>query len=276
MLNKKLRTLLFIVGFAVLNVAPAGAVVFTNPALPAPSAQNLSVSPQGVYNKGGAAITGSIIQSAIGTPSAPVVTPVCSGTCATTWTYYCVALDANGKETIPSASAATTVGPATLSAANYNTVKCGGKAGALAWIILKADTSHAAYSCYSESGQACTITDDGTVSATAFTYTAQTVDQTGISSSTLLSATNLKTGVNATGCLTSGLLPGSCAEPTVTFAAPFADTSYFVACSCTGATVGAPVVQGLTKAASGVQVMLGSLASVTSQCATVSCLAYHP
>lgn len=218
--------------------------------------------------RGGATVVGSIVQTAVGTPNAPTVTNV--GTAgSTSMTYYCVGSDVNGNDTINSSSTVNTTSNATLTATNYNIIQCGGKVGAVLYKILKADTSHLLSTCNAnKDGGQCEVVDNSTTAGTA--YTAQTVDQTAN-----LTSTNMKAVTTVTGCLTAGTLAATCAEPTATFAAPFADTNYRVACSCVG-VVGVPSIVSVAKGASGVQVTILGETAATAQCATVECIAYHP
>lgn len=252
---------------------PAGAVVWTMPSLPPVGATDQSLTTQGIISNGGQTTVGSHVQTAIGTPSAPTMTT--NGTAgATSITYACTGVDINEQATIPSATAAITTANATLSTTNSVNITCPGKTGALAFLIHKVDTSHVLGICYTTSGAPCTFVDDGSV-ATTFTYTPNTVDQTAYTSVPALTATNLKPVTTVTGCLTSGVVDNTCAEPTASFAVPFADANYRVACSCV-TPVGVPVISSVSKGASGVQVTIASLTAATAQCGTVECVAYHP
>lgn len=142
----------------------------------------------GVVNgNGGVQSTGSLAVVASGTPATGTVTV--SGTPgSTTYTYYCVGLDANfggaydglvynQGETKASSSFTTTTGNATLSSTNFNTVFCPGQAGAVGFRVLKADTSHSLGTCYTSPGAGCSVVDNTTGAGTA--YTVNTVDYTG-------------------------------------------------------------------------------------------------
>lgn len=176
-------------------VAGVFSVVFL--ATTAIAALSLNVSPTGVANNtqtiggigsnGGLQELGSSSTLPIGTPTAPTVTN--NGTAgASSLIYYCVATDINGNDSIPSSSTTNTTSNATLSATNYNLVFCPGKAGAVQFKILKADTTHTIGNCYANSqGAGCGLNDIGQ-SSTAYAgvtngatlATANTVDQTGV------------------------------------------------------------------------------------------------
>lgn len=258
-----------------LSLAPlqAHAVVWTMPTIPPVGATDQSLTTQGIISNGGQTTVGSHVQSAIGTPSAPTMTT--NGTAGvTSIVYACTGVDINEQATIPSATATITTANATLTTTNSVNITCPGKVGALAFLIHKVDTSHVLGICYTTSGAPCTYVDDGSV-ATTFTYTPNTVDQTGYTTVPALTATNLKAVTTVTGCLTSGVIDNTCAEPTATFAAAFADANYRVSCSCV-TPVGVPVISSVGKTASGVQVTIASLTAATAQCGTVECNAYHP
>lgn len=186
------RNLLAVITLVLALPGLAGAVVWTNPTMPATGPTNLSVPAQGVYNAGGGTWTGSFTQAAIGTPSAPTVTT--NGTAgSTSLVYACTALDANGNATIPSGTTTITTANATLTTTNSVNITCGGQVGALAYLIHKVDTSHVLASCYTNSNNSCTVIDNGSV-ATTFTYTPNTVDATalisGASNGVLAGSTN--------------------------------------------------------------------------------------
>jgi hypothetical protein len=262
---------------------------------------------QSTQINGGQTLNGSLYQNPLGTPSAPTITQV--GTAgSTSYTYYCVAQDVNAAsaggagETVPSASATTTTGNATLSSTNYNVVQCGGTVGAVSYRVLKANNSHSLGVCQaSSSGGYCSVIDKTTGAGTA--YTANSADQTGnlttggpatVSGNLTVNGTvttsggtlpNQQTIVRQTTvCSTSGASNAVCGEPTIT-GLPFADTNYSVACSCvglptTGSGVG-PWVQYVIKAAatggvaSNAQVFIGGTAQGTNSCVEVDCNFWH-
>lgn len=76
---------------------------------------------------------------ALAAPGAPTVTPV-GATGTTSYTYYVVALDRNGRRTQASASGSTSTGSATFSSADYNTISWTAVPGAVGYDVLKGDT----------------------------------------------------------------------------------------------------------------------------------------
>lgn len=77
---------------------------------------------------------------ALATPGAPAVSP--QGTAGTTsYTYYVIAKDRNGKRTTASAAGSTTTGNATLSATNFNRISWTAVPGAVSYDVLKGNTS---------------------------------------------------------------------------------------------------------------------------------------
>jgi hypothetical protein len=172
-----LTAIAFVLVFLIVLANNARATVWTMPALPSPGSQNNVINSNGAVNTGGATIIGSVAVSAIGTPSAP--TFVVNGTAgSTSIVYACTGVDINGNATIPSATATVSTANATLSTTNSVSITCPGKKGAVAFLIHKVDTSHVLGICYTTGATGCTFTDDGTI-ATTFTYTPNTVDQTG-------------------------------------------------------------------------------------------------
>jgi hypothetical protein len=128
-----------------------------------------------INSTGGLQSIGSITVVGLGTPTAGSVTN--GGTAgSTTYTYYCVGQDINSNETVPSASFTTTTGNATLSATNFNRVFCPGMTGAVAFRVLKADTSHSLGICFTQPNQGCIVIDKTTGAGAA--YTANTADAT--------------------------------------------------------------------------------------------------
>jgi len=184
---------------------------------------SMSKYAQGFTNQGGETLVGSLSQAAIGTPSVGTAVATCSGTCATTYTYRCVASDFNGQalastantfDTIPSSSFTTTVGNATLSATQFNTITCGGQVGAVKYKVLKADNAHVIGQCFTESNVSCSVVDNSTAAGSA--YTAQTVDQTGLTSPATFGASG--TGINVLDATNGGhidSLKGTAALPTI-------------------------------------------------------------
>lgn len=151
----------------------------------------------GVVSTGGGNYIGSLVVSPIGTPAAPTLST--NGTAgSTSYVYACTGFDINGNQTIPSATATITTGPASLTTTNSINVTCGGKSGAVGYLIHKVDTSHVLASCYANSGGFCTVIDNGSV-ATTFTYTPNTVDQTGSVSSGLVTTFNSALQENTAG-----------------------------------------------------------------------------
>ncbi|HKU19303.1 MAG TPA: hypothetical protein VJP80_08685, partial [Candidatus Saccharimonadales bacterium] len=184
---KRILSAIFSLALLVAVATSAHATAWTNPAgaSPGPAGQN-NTNFSGASMHGGYNQIGSQVMSNIGKPSAP--TMITNGTAgSTTLTYACVAFDYNGNQTIPSSTATDTTANATLTATNSVSVTCGGQKGALGYLILKADTSHVAGYCYAKSNTSCTFIDTGTYvngdgtgsGSSTFTYTAQTVDQTG-------------------------------------------------------------------------------------------------
>ncbi len=260
----------------------AQATVWTMPTMPPVGVTDLSGKYQGMSNLGGQAQVGSLVVTAIGTPTAP--TFVVNGTAgSTSIVYACTAVDFNGNATIPSATATIATANATLTTTNSVSITCPGKTGANAFLIHKVDTSHVLGICYTTSGVACTFKDDGSV-ATTFTYTPNTVDQTNTitgTSATVSSkivtvraaATNVASPI--TMCTTSGL-NGACTEPTITLVPGFTDTAYTVTCSCTGTNAGVPELVSIVKASNSLVVGIVSAgATPSASCAEVDCTAIH-
>lgn len=202
----------------------AFATAWTMPALPATGPTNQSTATQGLTNSGGSVTVGSVKISAIGTPSAPVLST--NGTAGvTSLTYACTGVDINGNATIPSSTAVIATANATLSTTNSVNVFCPGKTGALAFLIHKVDTSHVLGICYATSGAGCTLIDDGSV-GTTFTYTPNTVDQTGSISSGAITTGNAALQENTLGTqLTTGT-----AQAQTTFTVTGATTG--MGCEC--------------------------------------------
>lgn len=182
---KKLLTNIFAIALALsLAVGQAHATAWTMPSAnaPGPSGGTKTLPPSLI--NGGLSVVGSTLQSKIGTPAAPTV--VQNGTTgATSLVYACTAFDSNGNQTVPSATTTITNGNATLSATNYVRVTCGGKVGAVGYLIHKADTAHVIGYCpAAPNGGNCTFIDSNTTGIVnsggdiSYTYTANTVDQT--------------------------------------------------------------------------------------------------
>lgn len=189
----KRLTLLVVAVLFFAFVRIANAVPPQIPVNASPNSSNMQ-SDTGHFSAGGMTINGSISVNALGTPAAPTVAATCDGTCATTYTYFCVAEDINAVsstgvgESVPSASAITTVQAATLTATRFNTITCAGDKSVVSFLILKADSAHSLARCYTASGQ-CSVIDNSTTVGTA--YTANSVDQTA----------------NITGLVGSGAMP---------------------------------------------------------------------
>lgn len=132
------------------------------------------VAQAGTTVKGGQSQTGSLIVTAIGTPSAAAI--VSGFTAGTTDYYYCVAQDKNAKDTIPSQSAIGTTG-------TTGTMACGGQTGALKYYLLRTASStpptgtgnYLVGSCTTTTGVACNVADAGN---TLTSFTVQAFDQT--------------------------------------------------------------------------------------------------
>jgi hypothetical protein len=279
-----MKNLLRVLGALFVVVALAGVVhatVWTMPTLPPVGNTNTVSQTQGSQNYGGNMITGSVVVSAIGTPSAPTLTT--NGTAgSTSLVYACTGVDLNGNATIPSATTTIATANATLSTTNSVNIICPGKTGAMAFLIHKADTSHVLGICYTYSGVSCLFKDDGSV-ATTFTYTPNTVDQTGnITGPNTLQAKTVTVRAAATNvaspitmCTTSGL-NGACTEPTITLVPGFADTAYTVTCSCTGTNAGVPELVSIVKASNSLVVGIVSAgATPSASCAEIDCTAIH-
>jgi len=89
----------------------------------------------GIHNLG----NGARFQ-ALATPAAPSIAQV--GTAgATSYTYYVVAIDRYGNKTLPSPAGTTATGNISLSVSNYNTVSWTAIPGAVAYDILKTNTT---------------------------------------------------------------------------------------------------------------------------------------
>jgi hypothetical protein len=260
----------------------AHATAWTIPTLPPVGPTDQASRQQGALNGGGTTQTGSLVISPIGTPAAPTVTT--NGTAGvTSLVYACTGVDINGNATIPSATTTITTANATLTTTNSVNITCAGKTGALAFLIHKADTAHVLGICYTTSGASCTYVDNGSV-ATTFTYTANTIDQTGKISGAITpsgsgivtvraAATNVASPI--TMCTTSGL-NGACTEPTIVLVPGFADTAYTVTCSCTGSNTAVPELVSIVKASNSLVVGIVSAgATPSASCAEIDCTAIH-
>ena len=275
----KIKNLVLIACLTIAIPSLAHATAWTNPSLPVLGPQNTSQSMGGLLDYGGVTDSGSVAVSAIGTPTAPTVTN--AGTAgSTSLVYACSGVDINGVATIPSSTTTNTTGNATLSTTNYNNVFCAGKKGAVIFLIHKADTAHViGYCSASGVGGGCNFIDDGTANtnmhggSVSYTYTAPTVDHTGDitgGGQGLVQAFGQATA----GCTTSGA-GGTCAEPTITLAHGYADTSYSVTCSCSSVTTAVPIVQSISKATNAVVVTIAGLTAVSAACGEVDCVASH-
>jgi hypothetical protein len=67
---------------------------------------------------------GTLTAVVLTTPGAPTVTPTCTGTCVSTWSYTCESLSGDSKTTLPGAAGSTAVNASTLDSTHYNTVVC--------------------------------------------------------------------------------------------------------------------------------------------------------
>lgn len=70
----------------------------------------------------GSGFVGGVPVVAVATPAAPTVTPTCSGTCASTWSYAVDCLDANGSTTLVSSNGTTAANASTLDGTHFNTI----------------------------------------------------------------------------------------------------------------------------------------------------------
>ncbi len=128
----------------------------------------------GLTADSGAATKGSLLISAIGTPSAPSI--VSGFTSGTADYYFCAGEDLNGSDTIPSAPTGTT--------GTTGTMSCGGQVGAVKYYLLRSASntvpsgtgSYLVGSCTTTSNVSCNVSD---ANNTLTSYTAQTSDQTG-------------------------------------------------------------------------------------------------
>jgi hypothetical protein len=97
----------------------------------------LNITPAfGLHQLGGSAKI-----QALATPTAPAVTNV-GATGSSSYSYYVVAKDAQGFQTLVSPVGSTATGNATLSSTNYNKITWSTVAGAVSYDILKGDTGH--------------------------------------------------------------------------------------------------------------------------------------
>lgn len=170
---------------------------------------NQSSMTQGLWASGGIKSKGSISTAAIGTPSAPVVV-VGGGTAGvTSVAYFCAAMDMNSTglatsnvgDSIPSAGTTLTTSNATRTAANFNTITCGGQAGALGYKVFITNTSTFLGACNTNSnfaagvssGTSCSVNDTGQATAA---YVPNIADQTGFINSAVGSNRSWKTGTS--------------------------------------------------------------------------------
>ena len=101
---------------------------------------NLTLS--GVFTAGsGFAVNGALTVTGFGPISAPTVTPI-GVTGATTYNYYIECNDANGGSSMPSPVGSTSIGNASLTSSNYNTITWTMPAGYVNCDVLRGDTSH--------------------------------------------------------------------------------------------------------------------------------------
>lgn len=98
----------------------------------------LNIAPTyGIHQLGGSARL-----QALTTPSAPSVSTV-GATGSSSYTYYVVAKDRNGFQTVASSGTTISTGNATLSASNYNTISWTAVPGAVYYDVLKGTTGTA-------------------------------------------------------------------------------------------------------------------------------------
>lgn len=103
--------------------------------------------------------SGVPVISALSTPGAPIVTPTCTGTCATSWTYYSAA--ANSVGYVASAST-TATNAATLDSGHHNLIAPGAcQTGQTAWDIYRLDPSYPAVFWIARLACGSTLTDNG-------------------------------------------------------------------------------------------------------------------
>ena len=77
-------------------------------------------------------------------------------------------------------------------------------------------------------------------------------------------------------CTTAGTAGAVCAEPTHTFSPTgFADTNYFMNCTCTSIGTNVPVVESESKASNAVVITIAALTAASASCATLDCVAIH-
>lgn len=131
-----------------------------------PGSKNMSQNPQGLWGIGGGHFRGSVLSECLATPQPPQVS--IWGTAGNVaGTYYCVAMDMNKHETIPSAATVVNDLPASLSTTNRARIFCPGIGGALGFIVLKTNTSSEIGSCIGganaqmNTGQGCEVWDTG-------------------------------------------------------------------------------------------------------------------
>ncbi len=175
------RWLLLLAALAALALAPnlraGGPIVPPYPQYVSPEnagPKNQAHQPQGLWGIGGAHFKGSVISECLQEPSAPVTH--IHGTAGTaSATYYCVDMDQNHRQTIPSAATVINNAPNTLSATNNVRVVCPGQGGMLGAIVLKGTTSFEIGSCVGGAnasmvenpaggrgvGQGCMVVDAG-------------------------------------------------------------------------------------------------------------------
>ncbi len=180
------RWLLLLAALATLAIVPSlragGPIVPPYPKYVSPEnagTKNQSHQPQGLWGIGGAHFKGSVISECLDTPQPPV-THIHGTPGTTSATYYCVAMDQNHNQTIPSGATVIANAPNVLSATNNVRVVCPGEGGALGFIVLKTNTSSEIGSCVGGAnasmaerpeggggvGQGCMVVDAGQPAAT--------------------------------------------------------------------------------------------------------------
>ena len=158
---------------------------------------------------------GTLTAVALATPGAPMVTPTCTGTCASTWTYTCTSLAGDLTTTVPGAAASTLVNATTLDGTHYNTVVCPANAGTSYWTVRRTvsggtpATLGALATCTSIAGLSCV--DNGLVG----------------------DAGTAPTG-NTTGAVVVKLETPAASAATCTAGAIWADTGYIYVCTASG------------------------------------------
>lgn len=180
---------------------------------------------------------GSLSVIALTQPTAPTVTPTCTGTCASTWSYKVVALDAVANPTQASAAGSTAANATTLTSSNFNTITWPTVAGARYYNVYRtvsggtpANLSLLCSNVNQSVGLTCK--DDGSVNTGSVTPSA--VNLTGS-----LTAGSIGTGASPPNCGTStGTIclaeAGTAGTPTTGLDYIRADTSHNLKFSING------------------------------------------